>query len=1034
MALKYPDILESNNPNAYGIVRANQVQGHKTVPTLNDLYQIKDFILSDSENNTNNDAIGQRWYVVDQNRYYQLKDWSKRNQKEGWEEASSNSAELYIIKKDEWLLNDTDLYKGNFTGYLDDLSPYTAEQYSIAYNNARNLSLALQYAVDKGYKKIRLETGKYALPTVYSIIVTEMKNVEIDLGGSTLYTIKEAYRTFSQVISNTAVNKDTGFTNALYEGGTMFVVSNSSNSVIRNATFIGDRNYLDWRKKRASSAVVNAALGDPGNTVGILLHGDKLRVENITFREIRGEGVWTGINENRQRINAPKLEDGSYDYKNSISQEVLTSAPKNSNGYYFIGKSQILDFTNYTQPVSGELPDTSKLDLIYPGIRKSLTVNDNFKQDIRNNERKGVNVINYEEVVNNLSTISDLLDIESYRKKLELKADKTLLEKLDKGIFEIYSWGHYTYKVKQDGKEIQKDAFGYIRSPYASQQNLIILTYQSEDDDSTHTLENYTRAIKTSVGQQFQLNPWEKYIRIITLNDYYVNSGGSFVYGKNSNFKVSITIALNNEHQISNCEFINCFRGGIGIGSHNVTINNCRFLKDDAINKTESVSESIYFKDDMSATTYSNPSNAMITTEGFQACGLKILNSYFNASNAQSMLIIQGHDVQFNNCITKNVTFALYATKDIDITSCTINGYSYQEFMQIDYKDDYYNKEHIEKTPMVKNINIYNNTIMCNCNMFRFFNHNNCFVNVCNNKFYIISAAKPINDIDFDSGIWKNNLFSNNTIIIRRKCTLNGDTNHISGYNYAYLNAYCYNNTFIGNNGLFEIIAPKFENNIYSKYIALTPSNLKTSISNLSSNSVVNINDSQIVRSFLDPRVNSSLGAKQIIFNNCVIDYLTFGTFCNHRPKIDYALPTLIFKNCKFKYSIRLRYFGAPDPSPFTFNIKFFRCNFEEMSDTVLLIFDTNNEYSSTLGVGTDRDTIEYDYSMPEIKLTNRNFSSVMNTSTIIGSKSGTSFPSFPYEGMQFYKTDVNVYYTYANGEWKSINDSVSSVEIDSLF
>ena len=69
MALTFPATLESTNPDAYGIVRANQVVGHKTVPTLNDLYQIKDFMLSDSGNNTNDDAIGQRWYVVDQKKY-----------------------------------------------------------------------------------------------------------------------------------------------------------------------------------------------------------------------------------------------------------------------------------------------------------------------------------------------------------------------------------------------------------------------------------------------------------------------------------------------------------------------------------------------------------------------------------------------------------------------------------------------------------------------------------------------------------------------------------------------------------------------------------------------------------------------------------------------------------------------------------------------------------------------------------------------------------------------------------------------------
>ena len=45
-------------------------------------------------------------------------------------------------------------------------------------------------------------------------------------------------------------------------------------------------------------------------------------------------------------------------------------------------------------------------------------------------------------------------------------------------------------------------------------------------------------------------------------------------------------------------------------------------------------------------------------------------------------------------------------------------------------------------------------------------------------------------------------------------------------------------------------------------------------------------------------------------------------------------------------------------------------------------------------------------------------FSSTMNANTIIGAKSGTTFPSFPYEGMMFFKTDVNTYYVYGNNKW----------------
>ena len=1005
MALTFPAILESNNPDAYGIVRANQVMGHKTVPTLNDLYQIKDFILSDSGNNTNNDAIGQRWYVVDQNKYYQLKDWSKRNQKEGWEEASANSAELYIIKKDEWLLDDTDLYKGNFTGYLDDLSPYTAEQYSIAYNNARNLSLALQYAVDKGYKKIRLETGKYALPTVYSIIVTEMKDVEIDLGGSTLYTIKEAYRTFSQVISNTAVNKDTGFTNALYEGGTMFVVSNSSSSVIKNATFIGDRNYLDWRNKRASNLKVDVNVGDPGNTVGIQLAGDKLRVENITFREIRGEAVWTGINEDRRRINATLLDDGTYDYKGSISSKELTSAPNNSDGGHYIGSSQILNIGSVTES------KLSEVDLVYPGTRNSYTVSNTFYKEITSlNKRAGVEIIPVKLLDN--STISDLLNIEAYRNKLKDKNDATLTEKVNKGIFEIHSWGS------------TNDKYGYRRGPRASGENLLILTYQHEDDG----IENYTRAIRTSFGQQFQLNPWEKYVRIITLNDFYVDDSGNIVKTNSAKSLFSIIIALNRDQQIYNCDFINCFRGGIGIGSHGVVVDNCKFIKDDSINKVDpvsDVSEDIYFRDDQSAVAYTaGSSNAMITTEGFQPCNVKVLNSYFNASNGCSFLIIQAHDIFISNCVFYNITFGLYWTINVDINNCKIHDETTRltEMYTINIGDaDGYNKNSAEFYNLIRHINVNNNKIYCGKTIFTFKDYNNCFTNVYANEF-LVTRQLNSNFQPKTYNYWKNNSFHDNQVSMLTKYDINNAGANLEGSNITIVfNADCYNNHFICNNGgIIQIVSPRFKDNIITGRVGLYPRQLDNSWAGNNIEEVI-ISDTQVedIRFFIPFTTSDTLQSKTIIFDNCDISNLRLDTYATLLDTK--KIPTIIFKNCYIKNSIKFTWLKTSyNNTTSPLHLKFFNCIYGNLTNNCLItIVDANNV------AGTDQDTIEYDYSMPQLKLMDKDFSSTMNANTIIGAKSGPVFPSFPYEGMMFFKTDVNIYYAYNNNKWNQIGDNV---------
>ena len=84
MALNFADRLVSNNPSAYGIVRAIEVSGHKTVSSLSSLYKIPDCILSDTGDNSGNDSLGQLWYVIDAKEVYQLVNWEKRNEAGGW--------------------------------------------------------------------------------------------------------------------------------------------------------------------------------------------------------------------------------------------------------------------------------------------------------------------------------------------------------------------------------------------------------------------------------------------------------------------------------------------------------------------------------------------------------------------------------------------------------------------------------------------------------------------------------------------------------------------------------------------------------------------------------------------------------------------------------------------------------------------------------------------------------------------------------------------------------------------------------------
>lgn len=97
--LAQANILRSNNTTStgYGIVYANEISGHRTVADLYALYALFDWQLSASGNNTDNDAIGQLWYVVDTDgngngNLYQLINWENRNKADGWKVFTANSS------------------------------------------------------------------------------------------------------------------------------------------------------------------------------------------------------------------------------------------------------------------------------------------------------------------------------------------------------------------------------------------------------------------------------------------------------------------------------------------------------------------------------------------------------------------------------------------------------------------------------------------------------------------------------------------------------------------------------------------------------------------------------------------------------------------------------------------------------------------------------------------------------------------------------------------------------------------------------
>lgn len=100
------NVLRTNNNTStgYGVVYADEVSGHRTVANLTALYALNDWQLSASGDNTDNDAVGQLWYVVDADgngngALYQLKDWNKRKEAAGWSQFTIDLSN-YVTKTD----------------------------------------------------------------------------------------------------------------------------------------------------------------------------------------------------------------------------------------------------------------------------------------------------------------------------------------------------------------------------------------------------------------------------------------------------------------------------------------------------------------------------------------------------------------------------------------------------------------------------------------------------------------------------------------------------------------------------------------------------------------------------------------------------------------------------------------------------------------------------------------------------------------------------------------------------------------------
>lgn len=88
--------LVPSDPSTMALTSAAWVAGHHTVLSKSDLLSIKSFTLSPTTYGTyisgGEDAIGQLWYVQNENAFYQLISWTNRAKESGWSKTNLKAA------------------------------------------------------------------------------------------------------------------------------------------------------------------------------------------------------------------------------------------------------------------------------------------------------------------------------------------------------------------------------------------------------------------------------------------------------------------------------------------------------------------------------------------------------------------------------------------------------------------------------------------------------------------------------------------------------------------------------------------------------------------------------------------------------------------------------------------------------------------------------------------------------------------------------------------------------------------------------
>lgn len=173
---------------------------------------------------------------------------------------------------------------------IDKKPPYTATEYSDAYNNGVRIANAIKAANDVGFSEVVLETGNYPVlypnesgSTVFTAMLSKgaiflggVKNMTINLGQSTLFVLYDS-------ANKHQYNPSPSSFAAWRLAGAVITTTNCRGITFKNGRLYGDQYKRAWLSGEEQTEQTYGVKCDYNNR--------GIRFENLKFTGFRGDGI-----------------------------------------------------------------------------------------------------------------------------------------------------------------------------------------------------------------------------------------------------------------------------------------------------------------------------------------------------------------------------------------------------------------------------------------------------------------------------------------------------------------------------------------------------------------------------------------------------------------------------------------------------------------------------------------------------------------------------------------------------------------------